>query len=258
MSETRIPATPPLLTVAGVTRRFGALAAADDLNLAVLPGEIHALIGPNGAGKTTTCALISGELAADEGRIGFDGRDVTAEGVVARARRGLVRAYQVVALFPTLTARETIEVALIAPTRSVWRPFAARDRDRRLADSAGEVLRRFGLDPDDRRPAAVLSHGERRRLEIALAAARRPRLLLLDEPLAGLGPEESAAMVETIRTLAADATILMVEHDMEAVFALAGRVTVLVAGHAIATGTPDAIRADARVIKAYLGEDDAG
>ncbi|WP_372089912.1 ABC transporter ATP-binding protein [Tistrella mobilis] len=249
--------TAALLELAGVTRRFGALAAADDLSLQVMPGEIHALIGPNGAGKTTACALISGEIMADAGRIRFDGRDVGALGVVSRARRGLVRAYQIVALFPSLTAIETIEVGLLAPTRAVWRPFAARARDRDLTARAAVVLARFGLDPTDRRPAAVLSHGERRRLEIALAVAQRPRLLLLDEPLAGLGPDESAAMVEAIRALARETTILMVEHDMEAVFALADRVTVLVAGHAIASGSPDAIRADPKVIAAYLGEDEA-
>jgi branched-chain amino acid transport system ATP-binding protein len=244
-----------LLAATGLVKRFGGLRATDGLNLLIEQGELHALIGPNGAGKSTAIALLAGELAADAGRIRLGGADITRLSTAARVRAGLARSYQVTSLFADFTALQNL--ALVLQIRAghsfrCWRPAAA---DRRLTDPAAALLERFALRPDT--PARYLSHGEQRQLELALAVATEAKLLLLDEPMAGLGAAESEAMTATLAALKRDATILLVEHDMDAVFALADRITVLVYGRAIFTGTPDEIRRHPEVRQAYLGEDAA-
>jgi len=244
-----------LLRIRGLVKRFGGLAATDGVDLAVAPDEIHALIGPNGAGKTTLIHQIAGSLAPDAGRIEFDGRDVTRLGMHARVAGGLARSFQLVSLFPRLTVLDNLAFAVQARAGSsfrFWRPAA--DEDALFAEArmlAAEVDLAERVDAR----AGSLAHGEQRRLEIGLALATRPRLLLLDEPLAGLGPEESDRMVTLVSGLRARCTMLLVEHDMDAVFRLANRVSVLVSGRIIATGTPDEIRAHPEVRRAYLGDD---
>ncbi len=245
-----------LLSAEGLVKRFGALAASDDLHLSLTEGELHALIGPNGAGKTTLLAQLSGELMPDTGRIRFAGRDITALATPARVRLGLARSYQITSLFPRLGTLDNVALAVqqrVGHSFRFWRP--AR-RDARLRDPAGDLLARLGLAERADIPAGQLAHGEQRRLELAMALATGPRLLLLDEPLAGMGPEDSAAMIELLHELKRHYTILLVEHDMDAVFRLADRVTVLVYGRTLASDTPQAVRADAQVRAAYLGETD--
>ena len=244
----------PLLGTTGLTRRFGALVAVDGVALSVAVGEIHALIGPNGAGKTTLINLLDGSLKPDAGTIRFDGRDVTRLPDHARARLGLARTFQVTSLFPGFDALDHVALALLAASGGGWQPWRRLRGDARLYDPARELLDRLGLGARAERPAGTLAHGEKRLLEIAMALAGAPRLLLLDEPLAGLGAEESAAMVERLAGLRGSHTILLVEYDMEAVFALADRVTVLAAGQVLASGLADAVRADRAVQAAYLGE----
>jgi branched-chain amino acid transport system ATP-binding protein len=242
-----------LLTATGLVKRFGGLRATDGLDLAIERGGVHALIGPNGAGKSTAIALLAGELVPDAGRIRLGAADITRLSTPARVRAGLARSYQATSLFADFTARQNLALAQqirAGHSFRFWRPAAA---DPRLTAPADAVLTRFALRPDI--PARDLSHGEQRQLELAMALATGARLLLLDEPMAGLGPAESGAMTGTLAALKRDATILLVEHDMDAVFALADRVTVLVAGRAIATGTPAEIRADPAVRDAYLGGD---
>ena len=244
---------PPLLTLRGVTRRFGALAAVESVDLSVGAGTLHALIGPNGAGKTTLINLIDGGLRPDRGQIVFDGRIVTRRPDHARARLGLARTFQITSIFPAVSVRDNVMIAVVAAagrTWRIWRPLA-RDRDAR--DRADALLDRVGLLDVGGRAAGTLAHGQKRQLEIAMALAGDPSLLLLDEPMAGMGPEETAQMVERLRTLKGRHTILLVEHDMDAVFALADVVTVLAAGRVLASGAPDAVRADAAVRAAYLG-----
>ncbi len=242
-----------LLIATGLVKRFGGLRAADGLDLAVEQGELHALIGPNGAGKSTAIALLAGELAPDAGRIRLGAADITRLSTAARVRAGLARSYQTTSLFADFTALQNLALVLQIRAGHSFRGWTPAAADPRLAAPATALLARFALRPDT--PARDLSHGEQRQLELAMAVATGASLLLLDEPMAGLGPAESEAMTETLATLKRDATILLVEHDMDAVFALADRVTVLVAGRAIATGTPEAIRADPVVRRAYLGED---
>ncbi len=244
----------PMLAVEGLTKRFGALLANDSLSLTVETGAIHALIGPNGAGKTTAIAQIAGEMRADGGRIRFRGRDVTGLPIHRRVRLGLARSYQITSLFPDFTALENVALAVQARAGHsfrFWKP--ARD-DAALVVPARDLLDRVGLRDRADVPAAELAHGEQRQLEIAMALATNPSMLLLDEPIAGMGHDETGRMVDLLRALSADVTILLVEHDMDVVFALADRITVLVKGRAIASGPPAAIRADPRVRDAYLGE----
>jgi branched-chain amino acid transport system ATP-binding protein len=253
---------PPVLALERVSKAFGALVVADAVSLEVTAGEIHALIGPNGAGKTTLVHQISGALTPDEGRILLDGVDVTGLPAHARAKAGLARSFQITSIIPSLTAHGNVALAAQAHQAlplSFWRcatPDATLDRQ---ADAA---LARVGLAERGRSPASALAHGEKRALEVAMALAARPRLVLLDEPLAGMGREESRAMTQLIASLKRDEAgqceaapaILLIEHDMEAVFALADRVSVLVAGRIVASGTPDEVRADPAVKAAYLGE----
>ena len=243
----------PLLEVRALCKSFGAVAASDKLSLALEDGEIHAVIGPNGAGKTTLIAQICGELALDSGLIRFAGRDINGLPPHRRARLGLARSFQITSIFPDFTVAENVAFALqgqAAHSFRFWRP-AADDLERRQATA--EALTLVGLADRGTVIAGQLSHGEHRLLELAMALARRPRLLLLDEPMAGLGSEESARMVGLLGSLRGTTTMLLVEHDMDAVFALADRITVLVYGQVIASGAPDRVRADPAVRAAYLG-----
>ena len=248
-----------LLDVQGLTKRFGGLTATDGVTLAIERGGIHALIGPNGAGKSTLINQLSGALRSDAGRILFDGRDVTALPMHTRVAAGLARSYQVTNVFRRFSALDSVALAIQARSGSslrFWRPVAA---ERAMFDDAAAVLARVGLAARMDVPAAALAHGEQRQLEVALALATQPKLLLLDEPMAGQGPEESARMVDLLGALKRDGavTMLLVEHDMDAVFRLADRISVLVYGRVIATGTPAQIRANAEVRKAYLGDADS-
>jgi branched-chain amino acid transport system ATP-binding protein len=246
----------PLLEARGLVRRFGGIVATDNLDLQVLPGEIHAVIGPNGAGKTTLVAQLSGELKPSAGTVIFAGQDVTALPVEARSRHGLARSFQITSIFRGLTALENVALSIQAHDGHSFRFWADARADQLLREPALRILDRVGLAPRAHVTAANLAHGEQRQLEIAMALATAPRMLLLDEPMAGMGREESARMVALLRGLKGEETILLVEHDMDAVFALADRITVLVYGRAIASGTPAEIRADAAVREAYLGEDE--
>jgi branched-chain amino acid transport system ATP-binding protein len=247
----------PILRLDGLRKRFGGLAVTDGVSLEVLPGEIHAVIGPNGAGKTTLIHQVSGTLRPDAGRVVFAGRDVTQLSLARRARLGLARSFQITSVLPGFTALENAALAVQARSGSSFRFLRAAASESALNRAAMDALAQTGLADRAAVPAAALSHGERRQLELAIALAMQPRLLLLDEPLAGAGPEETDRLVALLRGLKHRYAILLVEHDMQAVFALADRISVLVYGRIVATGTPDAIRANAEVRAAYLGEDDA-
>jgi branched-chain amino acid transport system ATP-binding protein len=248
--------TAPLLAVGGLVKKFGALLASDALDLTVMPGEIHAVIGPNGAGKTTLLGQLAGELAPDRGSITFRGYDITPLPEHKRVALGLVRSFQMSSIFPAFSALENVVLAVQAQAGHsfrFWRPVRTITS---LYEQAWNVLERVGLATRAETLAVSLSHGEQRQLDIAMALAAQPRLLLLDEPTAGMGAEESAQMATLLGTLRGECTILLVEHDMDVVFALADRITVLVDGRAIATGTASAIRTNPQVRRAYLGEDD--
>ena len=244
-----------ILSIEGLEKRFGGVTATDSLTLDILPGEIHAIIGPNGAGKTTLIGQLCGEIAPDAGRIRFRGQDITALPTPNRALMGLARSFQITSVLQGFTALENVLLAVQAQdghSFRFWRPALS---EATLRDAAQAALEQVGLGGRADVPAAALAHGEQRQLELAMALAGKPALLLLDEPMAGMGPEESARMTELLAGLKGSVTILLVEHDMDAVFRLADRITVLVYGSAIATGTPDAIRADTAVRAAYLGSD---
>jgi len=247
----------PLLQVDNLAKRFGGIVATDDLALNVINGELHAVIGPNGAGKTTLIAQLSGQLAPDAGRIRFSGHDITALPMHRRSALGLARSFQITSLFLDLSVLDNVALAVQAHTGHSFRFWRDARAEPELREPARAALARVGLGARADLPASLLSHGEHRQLELAMALAGSPRMLLLDEPMAGLGPEESARMVETLRALKRELTILLVEHDMEAVFALADRITVLVYGRVIASGAPSDIRANAQVRDAYLGEQEA-
>jgi branched-chain amino acid transport system ATP-binding protein len=245
----------PLLAVQGLRKRFGGLVATDGVDLEVADGETLAVIGPNGAGKTTLIAQLAGELQPDAGSIRFAGADVTALPADARSRLGLARSFQVTSIFRDFSTLDNVALAVQAHAGHsfrFWRP--ARD-ERALREPARAVLERVGLGHRADVPAGRLAHGEQRQLEIAMALATHPRMLLLDEPVAGMGVEESARMVELLRGLRGRHTFLLVEHDMDAVFALADRISVMVYGRVIASGPPAEIRANAEVRRAYLGEE---
>jgi branched-chain amino acid transport system ATP-binding protein len=244
----------PLLQIAGLSKRFGGVIASDAITLDIPHGEFHAVIGPNGAGKTTLIGLVAGEIAPASGTIKFDGGDITALSVDRRSNLGMARSFQITSLFREFTARENVALAVQAHTGHSFRFWKDALRDETLCEPARAALARVGLAGRAETRVGRLSHGEQRQLEIAMALATGPRLLLLDEPMAGMGQDESARMVEMLRTLKGGITILLIEHDMETVFALADRITVLVYGRIIASGDPAAIRADAAVREAYLGE----
>ncbi len=244
-----------VLSISGLTKRFGALLVTDDLSLDMKAGECHAVIGPNGAGKTTLIHQLSGTLKPDAGTIHFDGQEVTALSAHARARRGLGRTFQITSIIPGFSVLENVALAAQAKEGSSYRFFGSVARERRLNDRAMAALELLGIEDRAQRLAGDLSHGEKRALELAVAIASQPKVLLLDEPMAGMGRKESAALIETLQRLKADYPLLLVEHDMDAVFALADRVSVLVYGKIIATGTPEEIRNNAEARAAYLGEE---
>ena len=244
----------PLLQVEGLSKRFEGIVASDAITLDVRQGELHAIIGPNGAGKTTLIAQLSGQLRSDLGRVRFAGEDITALPMYQRSMLGLARSFQITSLFLDFTALDNVALAVQAHAGHSFRFWRAARRENSLRQPARAALRRVGLEARADRPASMLSHGEHRQLELAMALASAPRMLLLDEPMAGMGPEESARMVKLLRELKGDLTILLIEHDMEAVFALADRITVLVYGRVIASGVPAEIRANQQVRDAYLGE----
>jgi branched-chain amino acid transport system ATP-binding protein len=246
-----------LLSIDGLTKRFGGVVASDSIVLDVHAGELHAVIGPNGAGKTTLIAQLSGEIAPDAGRIRFQGIDITALPVHARSQLGVARSFQITSLFPDLTALDNAALAVQAHTGHSFHFWRDARKQSELRDPARAALARVGLSGRADVVVSNLSHGEHRQLELAMALATNPRMLLLDEPMAGLGAEESARMVATLHELKRELTILLIEHDMEAVFALADRITVLVYGRVIASGAPAAIRTNAEVRQAYLGEQEA-
>ena len=249
--------TGPVLQVRALSKRFGGLTASDAIDLDVRPGEIHALIGPNGAGKTTLIAQLCGELTQDSGTIELDGESLAGLPPASRASLGIARTFQITELLPDFTAAENVALAVQVRDGHSFRLLRDARRDATLRARALDHL--ATVDMADRADilASSLSHGEAKLLELAVALATAPRLLLLDEPMAGLGPTESAAMIETLRALRSRAAILLVEHDMDAVFSLADRVSVLVHGRVIATGTVAEIRDDPAVRAAYLGEGDA-
>jgi branched-chain amino acid transport system ATP-binding protein len=247
-----------LLQVRGLTKRFGGLVATDGIDLDVAEGETLAIIGPNGAGKTTLIAQLAGELRPDAGTIRFAGEDVTALSAAARSHRGLARSFQITSIFREFTTLDNVALAVQAHAGHsfrFWRPARA---EAALREPARALLQQVGLDGRGSVPAGTLAHGEQRQLEIAMALATRPRLLLLDEPVAGMGLDESARMVQLLRGLRGHHTIVLVEHDMDVVFALADRISVMVYGRVIASGAPEEIRANPEVRRAYLGEAVAG
>ncbi len=247
-----------LLGIAGLVKRFGGLTATDQVSLEIERGEVHALIGPNGAGKTTLIAQLSGSLASDAGSLAFDKTDITRMPQHERVREGLARSYQITSIFGKFSVLDNLALAVQArsgSSMSFWRSLAAETA---LFDEAHALAERVGLAGREAVIAGNLAHGEQRQLEVGLALATRPKLLLLDEPMAGMGPEESALMMELVEKVRADVTVLLVEHDMDAVFRLADRISVMVNGRLIATGAPEEIRVNADVRKAYLGDEAHG
>lgn len=243
-----------ILALRGLNKSFGALAVTRDVDLTIAEGEMHALIGPNGAGKSSLIAQIMGTLRPDAGSITLAGEPITHLPSHLRIRAGLARSFQISALIPDLSALENVALAVQARSAHPLHPFRRAARDERLNAPAQRVLARVGLADRAAIPARDLAHGEQRALEIACALVLDPRVMLLDEPLAGMGHDEAARIVTLLRQLKGRFAMLLVEHDMDAVFALADRVSVLVAGSIIATGTPEAVRADPAVRAAYLGE----
>ena len=243
-----------VLSIRDLRKTFGALKATDGVSLDLRPGEIHALIGPNGAGKSTLIHQIAGSLRHDGGSIHFFGPDVGALGMAERARRGLGRSFQISSLAPEFSALRNVMLAVQARQGSSFRFLKPVMSDKSLVEPAMSALERAGLADRARVPAAELSHGERRQLEIAIALALGPKAFLLDEPMAGMGPEGSRSLTAFLDGLRQEAPILLVEHDMDAVFALADRISVLVYGRIIASGTVDEIRSHPEVRRAYLGE----
>jgi branched-chain amino acid transport system ATP-binding protein len=246
-----------LLEIAGLTKRFGGIIASDDVTLAIPQGELHAIIGPNGAGKTTLIGQLTGELSSQSGRIRFAGQDITGLPAWRRSLLGLARSFQITSLFLDFTALDNVALAVQAHAGHSFGFWRDARQEAELREPARAALQRVGLGERADVPVASMSHGEHRQLEIAMALATKPRVLLLDEPMAGMGVEESARMVRLLRELKQELTILLIEHDMDAVFALADRISVMVYGRIIASGEPAAIRANADVRRAYLGEQQA-
>jgi branched-chain amino acid transport system ATP-binding protein len=248
----------PLLQVSHLAKRFEGIIASDNIILNIAAGELHAVIGPNGAGKTSLILQLSGQLSPDSGQVTFAGADITDMPMHARAALGLARSFQITSLFLDLSVFDNLLLAVQAKAGHSFHFWRNARQDPDLRKPALALLERVGLAAHADRRCGDLSHGEHRLIELAMALAGTPRMLLLDEPMAGLGPEESARMVTMLRALKREVTILLVEHDMEAVFALADRITVLVYGRVIATGLPAEIRANAQVREAYLGEPEGG
>jgi branched-chain amino acid transport system ATP-binding protein len=246
-----------ILQVDNLSKRFGGVVASEAITFDVPTGQLHAVIGPNGAGKTTLIGQLVGEIVSDSGNIRFGGADITTLPTYRRSQLGLARSFQITSLFPDFSALDNVALAVQAHSGHSFRFWRDARREPELRAPAREALERVGLDYRRDVLVSSLSHGEHRQLEIAMALATRPRMLLLDEPMAGMGPEETARMVDTLRELKRELTILLIEHDMEAVFALADCITVLVYGRIIASGSPEVIRANREVREAYLGEQEA-
>ena len=244
------------LTVTNLNKSFGALKVTDDVSLSVASGEIHAIIGPNGAGKTTLISQLSGQLHSDNGKVALGDTDVTRLSMPDRVKRGLARSFQITSVLPGFTALENVALAVQAREGSSFRFFGRVAEEAPLNDAAMVALREAGLDHRAHVLAKSLSHGEHRRLELAIALATEPKVLLLDEPLAGVGGEDADTFVENLQKLKGRFTMVLIEHDMDAVFALADRVSVLVYGRIIATGAPEDVRNDPEVRAAYLGEEE--
>jgi branched-chain amino acid transport system ATP-binding protein len=243
-----------LLAVEGLTKRFGGILASDNIALDVKQGELHAIIGPNGAGKTTLIGQLTGMLTPDTGTVRFAGDDITALPAYSRSLLGLARSFQITSLFLDLSVLDNVALAVQAHAGHSFQFWRDARKEKDLREPALAALALVGLADRADRPASALSHGEHRQIELAMALAGKPRMLLLDEPMAGLGTDESARMVNLLRELKREYTILLIEHDMEAVFALADRISVMVYGRVIASGTPEVIRANKDVRDAYLGE----
>jgi branched-chain amino acid transport system ATP-binding protein len=244
-----------MLEVRGLVKNFGALRATDGIDFDVAEGETHAVIGPNGAGKTTFISQLAGNLRPDAGRIRFGGEDITAVPAPQRARRGLARSFQITSVYKEFSALQNVALAVQAHAGHSFRFWKDARRDESLRSPARQVLEEVGLGSRVDVLAADLAHGEQRQLEVAMVLATRPRLMLLDEPMAGMGIDESQRMIELLSGLKRRQTIVLVEHDMDAVFRLADRISVLVYGRLIATGSPDQIKNNEEVRRAYLGED---
>jgi branched-chain amino acid transport system ATP-binding protein len=241
------------LTLTGLTKSFGALRATDNVTLSVNANDCHAVIGPNGAGKSTLIGQITGEIAPDAGRIAFFDADITGWSVPKRALAGLGRSFQITQLCSDFSVLDNVALAVQGRQGHSYRFLRSASADASLRNPAMEVLARVGLEARAQTRADALSHGERRQLELAAALAMNPRMLVLDEPMAGMGPQESERMIEILQALRGQVTILLVEHDMDAVFALADRISVLVNGALLTTADPAAVRADPAVRAAYLG-----
>jgi branched-chain amino acid transport system ATP-binding protein len=243
-----------VLRLEGLRKSFGSLVVTDDVTLDILPGEMHAIIGPNGAGKTTLINQISGLISSDAGKILFAGADVTALPAYKRALLGLSRSFQITSILPGFSVLENVALAVQARTGSSLRFFGRAAGESALNGPAMAVLEQTGIADLAQARAGELSHGEKRALELAIALAMEPVLLLLDEPMAGIGPEETDRQVELLLALKGRMTMILVEHDMAAVFALADRISVMIRGRVLVTGLPDEVRADPQVVTAYLGE----
>ena len=244
-----------MLQIRQLTKRYGGLLATDQLSLSLPAGELHAIIGPNGAGKTTLIGQLSGEIAPDSGDIEFDGHDITALLPAQRALRGLARSYQITSVFPEFSVLENVTLAMQAHrghSFGFWTPMLAQPA---LVEPAMRAIAQAGLSQRCTSKVSELAHGERRQLELAMVLVAEPKLLLLDEPMAGMSHQESGNVVRTLQGLKGRYTMLLVEHDMDAVFALADRISVMVYGRIIASGTPDDIRNNEEVKIAYLGEE---
>jgi branched-chain amino acid transport system ATP-binding protein len=248
--------TEPILQVSNLVKQFGGVLATDHLNFDMWPGEIHAVIGPNGAGKTTFVSQIAGMLQPDAGCIRFDGVDITHASAAARSQLGLARSFQITSIFPHFSVLTNVALAVQAHSGHSFRFWRPAHKDPALIEPAYAMLDRLGLQHCANTMAAHLAHGEQRQLEIAMALATHPKLLLLDEPTAGMGAAESQRMATLLRSLKGRYSILLIEHDMDTVFRLADRVTVLVYGRRLATGNPADIRRNAAVRAAYLGQED--
>jgi len=244
-----------MLHIRQLSKRYGGLLATDQLSLSLPAGELHAIIGPNGAGKTTLIAQLSGEVVPDSGAIEFDGHDITAMLPAQRALRGLARSYQITSVFPEFSVLENVTLAMQAHrghSFGFWTPMLAQPA---LVEPAMRAIAQAGLSERCTSKVSELAHGERRQLELAMVLVAEPKLLLLDEPMAGMSHQESGNVVRTLQGLKGRYTMLLVEHDMDAVFALADRISVMVYGRIIASGTPDDIRNNEEVKIAYLGEE---
>lgn len=258
MNSANSNSSPALLTINDVHKSFGALNASDGINLAVATGEIHAVIGPNGAGKTTLVAQICGQLKPDRGTIVFDHQDITHWPEASRPQAGLVRSFQITSIFPDFSALQNVAIAVQLHAGHSFRFFGQAMNDESLLQPARQILDTVGLIAQADTPAYALAHGQQRQLELAMAMALQPKMMVLDEPFAGMGQEESKRIIELLRRLKSEVTILLIEHDMDAVFSLADQISVLVYGKIIATGSAQEIRTNPEVREAYLGTGTAG